>query len=167
MITAVRRASDGLLADIQICPQWPQETGPRINNAVVQFGGAAAEWALIEIPSALWVDINPAARQSASLDGQTVNGITQSTPPSMTSDKASIENDGAEVATITADVNDAEFAGTVRWSVALPDMTCVTAYDVMAGGVATLELTTTVEGAHSVAAEVELFGVSRVIVTGV
>lgn len=167
MITAVRRINDGLLADVQESPNWPTDIAPRLQNAVRKFGGAAAEWALIEIPSALWVDINQAARQFAVQTGETVTGITQSTPPVVTIDVTTIENTGADTATITANVNDAGYTGLVTWRVILPDGSRLTEVEHMAAGATTLELTTTLEGEHWVQVETELHGVGSVEVTGV
>jgi hypothetical protein len=165
MITVVRRLSDGLLADIQQGPGLPTDTGPRIQNAINKFGGVADDWAAYEVPSELWANINPAARQFATLADGAISSISQSTPPAAVLSAATVEADG--VAEITLTVTIPDYNGPVKLGIypplGEPSITTLTAIN----GEASEAISTEYEGGHQVMIETELAGVTWLEFTGV
>lgn len=85
----------------------------------------------------------------------------------LSADKSELENDGADSATITADVADASFTGQITWRVIAPDGTESIETEAMSAGQATLLVTTTQEGSHSVSAEVVDYGSKQIEIQGV
>lgn len=167
MITAVRRLLDGLLADIQMCPAFPKEEEPRLKNATAQFGGALDDWELMEIPPNVWpADYNPKARQFW-FKGYTFIGVTQSTPPGLSASKNTVQADGTDTVTITANVGDVTCTDVIRWTVQAPDGSTITGEENMVGGESTLELQTTALGAHTITVETEQFGLAALNIEGI
>lgn len=164
--TVVRRASDGLLADIQSGPGLPSDTTPRINNAIAQFGGAAGDWQALEVPAELWTGINPLARQFATLNAGAISAISQSAPPQAVLSAATLEADG--VTEITLTVNIPNYAGPVKFVLTPPAPAEPTTGMLSAvAGVATLTTDTDMLGKHTVIVETEAHGVAWASFEGV
>jgi hypothetical protein len=165
MITAVRRASDGLLADVQASPNFPANPAARQANAVAQFGGALGDWTVLEVPEGLWTGINTLARQFGTLAEGVISAISQSTPPAASLSAGTVENDG--VAEITLTVTIPDYAGPVQVVIYPPNGNKISSTVTAAGGVATEAISTEFEGLHRVMAETEAHGVAWATFEGV
>jgi hypothetical protein len=163
--TFVRRVSDGLLADIQQGPALSENTTPRINNAIAQFGGAASDWQALEVPDGLWVNINPLARQLATVANGQITSISQSTPPQAALSASTVDADG--LATITLTVTIPNYSGPVSVKVYLPSGDVIASTLTAVAGLASDTISTEVDGLHSVIVETVAHGVAIVEFTGV
>ena len=164
MITAVRRSSDGLLADIQRAPHFPANVTGRIQNAINRFGGTSADWRVFEVPNDLWQQLapNPRARQLTNVDGNKIISISQTTPPVVTAPGgvSQIESDGVDTITLDVNVGDEADTDAVAYRVIAPDGTQVIDAEDAVDGQITLELTTLQLGAHRVIVETEAHGIA-------
>lgn len=82
MITGVVRVRDGRVADVQqsTIDTRGMNVGARVRNAMAEAGGEAEEWAVYQIPDAVWVGIDPLATQYATIENEVVVSVTQGEP---------------------------------------------------------------------------------------
>jgi hypothetical protein len=97
-----------------------------------------------------------------------VNGnIVISGPPTLSTDKTQIENDGVEAVTITCDLGDLTATDEIRWSVTAPDGSVTQTTANAVDGVSVWQLTTSHQGGHSVRVETDRFGWAQIEFEGV
>lgn len=82
MITAAVRLSDGMVVDVQISTidVRGMNVGARVRNAMAEAGGEAEDWAVYQIPDALWVEIDPLATQYVTIENEAVVAVRQGEP---------------------------------------------------------------------------------------
>ena len=108
------------------------------------------------------------AAQQTGAHIENINGnIVITGPPSMSANKAQIENDGNDSVVLTCDLGDPDADDEIRWSVTAPDGTVVEAADNAIDGMGTWELTTSHEGGHTVRVETDRFGWAEIGFEGV
>lgn len=167
MLTAVRRLSDNLLADIQASARWPADEAERVANALAEFGGASADWQLVEIPPALARAFDPRARQVGVFEGEVLVDISETVPPTLVAERAAVLADDADLVTLTFDAGDPAYSGPVAWLVVAPDGTCTAVTGTAAAGVDTWQLSTPAVGAHIVVAATGQHGLGTLAFEGV
>jgi hypothetical protein len=169
IIACARRKSDGLLTWAQVSPQAPNQNAI-IQKGIDKFGGVAGDWEYTELTAAEYTTVQDAmpGRSFYIPQGEPLPPlITTNSAPSLTSDKAQIEDDGVDEATITFDALDAAYTGDVDFIVSAPDGTMNTVVKTAVAGVATLSLTTLLTGAIAIDARAEAKGDSVLIVEGI
>lgn len=136
------------------------------NRLAAAYGGI---WQWIELDS---VQFNlilgvMADNKAARLVGGEVT--SSANPPSLTSDKASILANGSDQATLTVDVDDAEFAGAGKYWVDTPeaDSPQLTGALVFTAGVATRTFVTNQVGIHTIFIDVVGYGQATLEIEGV
>jgi hypothetical protein len=88
-------------------------------------------------------------------------------PPALSLDKSQIANDSADTVIVTCDLGDPEAVDEIRWKVTAPDGSEIDAVDNAVNGLATWQLTTSFEGAHTVRVETDAFGWAEINFEGV
>jgi hypothetical protein len=75
--TAVRRKSDGFLADIQTSMRMPAQPDTRLTNAVNEAGGTVEDWELVIVPDSAWEGVDTQNALYAETEGNKVLSIEQ------------------------------------------------------------------------------------------
>lgn len=158
-----RRNSDGLL-----CPPDESRLKPIestvIQNAVNGYGGTIEDWTYLELIQPQFLAVRAAAPAKSYLnDGL----LSNPGAPTLSSDKAQVADDGTDTALLSFDVLDAEYAGSVKWTVTAPDGSVQTSEKTAAAGVSSLSLTCNVTGRIQVEAQAITHGTGRIEIWGI
>jgi hypothetical protein len=112
-----------------------------------------------------------AAYQSGAHVENVAGEIVINGPPSLSVDKAQIENDGVEQVTVTCNLNDAGSTDEVRWRGTAPNGDLFPPggpeVDNVVSGIDTWKVDTDQEGTHTVRVETDNFGWSEITFEGI
>jgi hypothetical protein len=172
IIACARRKTDGLLTWAQVSPQAPDQSAI-IQKGINSFGGVADDWEYIELSDEQYQSMRAAMPGRAFLtlstdpEGIVTAELAVKAAPGLSSDKAQIEDDGIDEATITFEVGAASFSGDVSFTISAPDGSQQTIVKTAAAGVASVSLTTLLTGAIVIDARAEDFGDGVIVVEGI
>lgn len=158
------RRQDGLLIAPAIMAE-PDSTWKTIreNKAASDFGGV---WQWLELDADTYEQAKSklAAGRSAYFIG---GNVTSANGVSVSTDKTSILANDTDSAAITLEVDNAAFAGAVRWRIIPPEGAEISGVETMSAGVATLNLTTEQIGTHQIWVDVLEYGSATLSIEGV
>jgi len=172
IIACARRKTDGLLTWPQVSPQAPNQSAI-VQKGINSFGSVADDWEYIELTNEEYQTVKSAmpgrSFMAITVDevGSPTRELTAKPAPSISSDKAQIEDDGVDEAVVTFDVGAASFEGDVTFIITAPDGDQQTIVKTAAVGVASLSITTLLTGNILVDARAEDFGDGVIVVEGI
>lgn len=161
------RNEAGVLIGIMQTPGLPteDEKTAEVNKLTTAYGGT---WQWVELTISQFNTALGIYRQNQA--AVIVGGeVTAAGPPEISTDKMQILADGTDTATITFDVNDANYSGAGRYWINPPETSSpeVSGALVFVGGVATKTLATAQIGIHQIACDVVGYGRAEFTVEGI
>jgi hypothetical protein len=157
-----RRIVDNVLVSwVDDAPNLPISVPP---TTPAHCGGSIEDYEVVEVTDeqASAIMANIPAKSTL------INGVVAArTLPQITSDKAQIQSDGTDTATITLTAESLTHAGKVWWTVRFPEGNESRVEDVFTAGIATLTLTTEQDGTHEVIADSLDYGQVTLEIEGV